>query len=213
MNAIKNFPDCAEQWFVEASVSDATNKLRRSYYNRNIYPVFKCHLLNEITEKDVRALCDKVKARGAPGTAVQILGVIRSVYNYAMFKGWSQANPTRFIANGSIAKFMPRNRALTPEEIRLLHRLMADNQVKIYYQLAIRLLLLTLARRGELLLARWGEVDFERGVWSVPPGRAKATKQRRVYLSIQAIDVLIHLKALAGGSDYIFPSPLDSYSP
>jgi integrase len=36
---------------------------------------------------------------------------------------------------------------------------------------------------------------------------------RRVCLSTQAIDVLIHLKALAGESEYLFPSPLDSYSP
>ena len=213
MSITWNFADCAEQWFIEASVADATKKSRRGYYNRDIYPVFKDRLLSDITEADVRALCDKVKARGAKGTAVHILGVIRSVYILAMFKGYNGGNPARFIANSSIAKFSPRNRALAPEEIRLLYRLIADPQVKVHYQLAIRLLLLTLARRGELLLARWTEIDFELGVWKVPPGRAKARKPRQVYLSTQAIDVLIHLKALAGESEYLFPSPLDSYSP
>jgi integrase len=213
MNAAQSFADCAEGWFIEANVSDSTKNQRRSYYNRDIYPAFKDRLLSDITEADVRGLCDQVKARGAPGTAVQILGVIRAVYIFAMFKGYGGGNPARFIANSSIARFSPRNRALEPEEICVLYRLIANPQVKTYYQLAIRLLLLTLARRGELLLARWTEIDFEQGVWTVPPGRAKARMVRRVYLSTQAIDVLIHLKALAGESEYLFPSPLDSYSP
>jgi len=213
MSVAQNFAECAEQWFLQANNSDATKKLRRSYYNRNIYPAFKDRRLNDISEADVRELCDKVKARGAAGTAVQILGVIRSVYTFAMFNGYDGGNPARFIANASVARFSPRQRALAPEEIRFLFRLMSDSQVKIHYQLAIRLLLLTLARRGELLLARWTEIDFERGVWTIPPGRAKARKVRRVYLSTQAIDVLIHLKALAGESEFLFPSPLDSFSP
>ena len=213
MSVAQSFADCAEAWFLEAKISDATKSQRRCYYNRDIYLVFKDRLLTDITEADVRGLCDKVKTRGAPGTAVQILGVIRAVYIFAMFRGYRGGNPARFIANASIARFPPRNRALGPDEIGVLYRLIADPQVKIHYQLAIRLLLLTLARRGELLLARWTEVDFEQGAWTVPPGRAKARKVRRVYLSTQAIDVLIHLKALAGESEYLFPSPLDSYSP
>lgn len=213
MSAVQSFTDCAEAWFIEANISDATKNQRRSYYNRDIYPTFKGRLLSDITEADVRGLCDKVKTRGAPGTAVQILGVIRAVYIFAMFKGYGGGNPARFIANSSIARFSPRNTALAPEEICLLYRLVSEPRVKIHYQLAMRLLLLTLARRGELLLARWTEIDFELGVWTVPPGRAKATKVRRVYLSTQAIDVFIHLKTLAGESEYLFPSPLDSYSP
>jgi len=213
MSSAQNFADCAEQWFSEASISDATKRIRRCYYNRDIYPAFKDCLLSDITETDVRALCEGIKGRGAPGTAVQVLGVIRSIYIFAMFKGHCSANPSRFIANSSIARFSPRNRALTSEEIGLLYRRIDDPRIKIHYQLAIRLLLLTLARRGELLLACWTEIDFERGVWNVPPGRAKSRKLRQVYLSTQAIDALIHLKALAGESKYLFPSPLDSYSP
>lgn len=213
MSGVENFAECAERWFIEASLSDVTKESRRSYYNRDIYPAFKDRLLNEITEADVRSLCERIKRRGAPGTAVQVLGVIRSIYTFAMFKGHSGANPARFVANSSIARFAPRNRALTREETGVLYRLIGDPQVKIHYQLAIRLLLLTLARRGELLLACWTEIDFERGVWNIPPGRAKSRKPRQVCLSTQAIDALIHLKTLAGESKYLFPSPLDSFSP
>jgi integrase len=208
-----SFSECAERWFIEADVSDATKKLRRSYYNRDIYPAFKGCLLSDITETDVRGLCNGVKARGAPGTAVQILGIIRSIYTFALLKGYKGANPARFVPNASIAKFKPRIRVLAADELRDLYSLIADPQIKVHHQLAIRLLLLTLARRGELLLARWPEIDFKQRVWSVPPGRAKVTRARRVHLSTQAIDVLIHLKALAGESDYLFPSPIDSFSP
>ena len=213
MSSPTYFIECAEQWFVEAILSDTTEKMRRSYYHRDIHPAFKDRLLGDITEADVRALCDEVKARGAPGTAVQILSIVRKVYTFAIFKGYTGGNPARFIANSSIARFSPRNRALEPEEIFVLYRIMGDSSVKGHYQLAVRLLLLTLARRGELLLASWTEIDFEQGVWNLLPGRAKARRARRIYLSTQALDILIELKALAGQSEYLFPSPLDTFTP
>jgi integrase len=194
-------------------MAPTTQRLRRAYYNRDIYPAFKDHRLDEITEVNLRGLCEQVKARGAPGTAVQILGIVRMIFNFAMLEGYTGENPARFVPNTSIAKFTPRNRVLLPAEIGLLYRLMDEMQVNGYYRLAVQLLLLTLARRNELLLAQWSEIDFEQRVWNVPPGRVKATRTRQILLSSQALDILIQLRTIAGNSEYIFPSPLDSFLP
>lgn len=85
--------------------------------------------------------------------------------------------------------------------------------VRLEYRFALKLILLTLARRSELVLAKWREIDFEGGIWTVPPGRAKSTKDRCIYLSRQAIDILIELKARAGASEYVPPSMLDPFMP
>lgn len=50
-------------------------------------------------------------------------------------------------------------------------------------RLALRMILLTLVRKGELLRATWDEVDFETGVWSIPKERMKRRFPHNVYLS------------------------------
>lgn len=46
-------------------VADSTKVMRRSIVDRDILPAFQSRQLNEITADDLRALCNKVKARGA----------------------------------------------------------------------------------------------------------------------------------------------------
>ena len=49
--------------------------------------------------------------------------------------------------------------------------------------LALEFAILTAARSGEVLGARWEEFDIERGVWTVPAARMKAGREHRVPLS------------------------------
>ena len=74
------------------------------------------------------------------------------------------------------------------------------------HRLALRFILLTMIRKGELVKATWSEVDFEHAVWTIPKERMKARKAHNVYLSRQAVDILTALKACAGASDYILPA-------
>lgn len=55
---------------------------------------------------------------------------------------------------------------------------------------ALRFLILTAARSGEVRGMVWGEVDIEAGVWTVPAERMKANKEHRVPLSRQALELL-----------------------
>jgi integrase len=70
--------------------------------------------------------------------------------------------------------------------------------------LALEFTILTAARSGETLGARWGEIDLKQGVWTVPAARTKAGRQHRVPLSRRAMAVLQKLDA-APTSDYVFP--------
>lgn len=88
---------------------------------------------------------------------------------------------------------------------------MESAPIRFEYRLALKLILLTLVRRSELVKATWPEIDFEFGVWTIPPGRAKATQPRSVYLSRQALDILMLLKEGAGACEFILPSTIDPY--
>ena len=70
----------------------------------------------------------------------------------------------------------------------------------------MRLLLLTLQRRGELALAEWREFDFKARTWTIPDSHAKSAKGHVVPLSEWAIEELQKLKVMAGGSRYVLPN-------
>lgn len=74
-------------------------------------------------------------------------------------------------------------------------------------RIAFRLILLTMVRKGELQDAVWDEIDFDNAVWSIPKERMKRGRPHNVYLSRQSIELMRTLKAMAGGSRYLLPSP------
>jgi integrase len=71
--------------------------------------------------------------------------------------------------------------------------------------MALEFTILTAARTGEVIGARWQEIDLERALWIVPANRMKAYREHRVPLCERAIEILRTVKAI--GSDYLFPSP------
>lgn len=77
-------------------------------------------------------------------------------------------------------------------------------------RLALRLILLTLVRKSELIEATWNEVDFEAAVWTIPKARMKGRRAHNVYLSSQALDIMIALRTCAAGSRYVLPSRYDA---
>lgn len=203
----------AEQWFDEAELSESTRVQRRRVYERDVKPFLNRRPIEDIDADEVRAVCERVKSRGAPATAVHAREVIRSVFAFARTKGYRGGNPVSEITARSVAVFQPRERSLSPNEIEILCTLLEVAPVRLEYRFALKLILLTLARRSELVFAKWPEIDFEGGIWTVAPGRAMSTKDRYIYLSRQALDILIELKARAGASEYVLPSVLDPFMP
>ena len=68
---------------------------------------------------------------------------------------------------------------------------------------ALEFLILTAARTGEVIGARWSEIDLKESIWVVPAARMKSGRDHRVPLSSTAIAVL---KRMASSKDdYVFP--------
>jgi len=67
---------------------------------------------------------------------------------------------------------------------------------------ALMFTILTASRTSEVLLMKWGEVDFDARLWVVPAERMKAGEEHRVPLTDEMIAVLEPMKAMA--SDYVF---------
>jgi integrase len=170
-------------------------------------------LLTEITPDDLRALCGKVKERGAPATAIHVRDIVKQIYAFAILHGEKVSNPADDVGPASIATFAPKDRALSPAEIRIMLHQLEHVPTLPTIRLGLRLILLTMVRKSELLDAVWDEVDFENAVWSIPKERMKRGKPHNVYLSRQSLDILIALRTCAGNSRYLLPSRYDTDAP
>ena len=209
----KSFGEFGERWLQEAKMADSTRAMRRSIYERDILPTFRNRLLTEISPDDLRAMCAKVKARGAPATAVHVRDIVKLVYAFAILHGEKVANPADEVGPASIATFVPKDRSLSPAEIRVMLGQLEHVPTLPTIRLGMKLFLLTMVRKSELQDATWDEVDFENAVWSIPKERMKRSKAHNVYLAEQAIDILIALKTCAGNSKYLLPSRYDADAP
>ncbi|WP_110648111.1 tyrosine-type recombinase/integrase [Salinicola peritrichatus] len=210
VKAIETFGTAMEVWLANAKLADSTRAMRKHIIDRDILPVFQNRLLTEILPEDLRALCNKVKERGAPATAVQIRDIVKQVYVYAIAHGEKVANPADAVKASSIATFAPKDRALSPLEIRLMVQQLELVATFPTIKLALRLILLTLVRKSELIRATWDEVNFEAATWTIPKQRMKGRKPHVVYLSSQALDIFVTLHACAAGSRFVFPARNDA---
>ena len=209
----KRFGEFGEKWFQESRMADSTRAMRRSIYERDILPTFRNRLLTEITPDDLRMRCGKVKDRGAPATAVHVRDIVKLIFAFAILHGEKVANPADEVGPASIATFVPKDRSLSPAEIRVTLGQLEHVPTLPTIRLGMKLFLLTMVRKSELQDATWDEVDFENAVWSIPKERMKRSKAHNVYLSQQAIDIFIALKTCAGNSRYVLPSRYDADAP
>jgi integrase len=205
-----SFKEVGRRWLKEARMAESTRSMRKTIFDRDILPTWKNRLLTEITPEDVRTLCHKVKDRGAPATAIHVRDIVKQVYGFAILHGEKIRNPTDDVAPAPIATFVARDRALTPTEIRIMLQELEHVPTLPTIRLGLRLILLTMVRKSELLEATWDEVDFENAVWSMPKERMKRGKPHNVYLSQQSLDIMIALKTCAANSRYVLPSRYDA---
>jgi integrase len=122
-------------------------------------------------------------------------------------------NPAEAIRPSAIATFKARDRALSPSEIHTFFNALDQTATMPTLRLAIKFMLLTLVRKSEFIGATWDEVNFETEVWAIPKDRMKAGRPHNVYLSQQALDVLIAFKTCFGASSYLHPGRYETTVP
>lgn len=213
LSAVPTFGEAGKRWFKDAKMAESTRSMRKAIFDRDILPVWKNRLLTEIAPDDLRALCAKVKERGAPATAVHVRDIVKQIYGYAILHGEKVANPADDVGPASIATFAPKDRALSPSEIRIMLNELEHVATLPTIRLGLKLILLTMVRKSELLNATWDEVDFESSVWRIPKERMKRKKPHNVYLPRQALDIMVALKTCAANSRYVLPSRYDADQP
>jgi integrase len=150
-----------------------------------------------------------------PETASRTRGRIEAVLAWAIAQDLRPGpNPARWKQHldrllPSRAGLVQHHRAMPYEEVPAFMARLAD-QPWVSHE-ALRFLILTAARTGEVLGAKWQEFDLEARLWNVPAERMKARRMHRVPLSNPAFDLLNGLPRFAG-ADLLFPGIRDGRS-
>jgi integrase len=173
--------------------------------DRAIKPKLGRRKVAEVTFNDVSELHQSL--RRTPYRANRIVALLSKMFSLAIKWRYRTDNPCRGVERFHESR---RERYLKPEELqRLLQALAAHPDTPSAN--AIKLLVMTGARRGEVLSATWDQFDFDRGVWTKPSSHTKQKRQHVVPLSAQALALLSRMKAdrekKGDRSEFLFPSP------
>lgn len=144
-----------------------------------------------------------------PETASHVRMRVEKILDYARAKGWRTGeNPARW--KGHLDHILPPRKRLTRGHHKakphkdvpaMVARLQGLGSISAK---ALEFCILTAARSGEVLNARWSEIDLQEAIWTVPAARMKAGREHRVPLEGRALDLVNELSDARVG-DYVFP--------
>lgn len=177
----------------------------------------------DVTRGHLAFALDSMVRKGIKEETRKALTTLNLMLDYGLTRHFIEQNPARMLKPKDFAASAnhPRERVLSIEELRQLW-VALDRTVflKIKKEFkpvmnpmvstAIKLLILTGARRGEVCGMRWDELDLEKGLWKLPSSRTKNRKSHLIYLSSFAVQLISDLKPLTGQSDFVLDTGVGS---
>jgi integrase len=168
---------------------------------------------HDLTRRQLIAFLDSVVDRGAPVSANRMYALFKQLFDWAAAKDLIPASPMAGIERPS--EETPRERALNAPEIKAFWDKIDTANMADPTRLALKLLLVTAQRRGELNFAKWSHFDLPAKLWTVPSELIKTKKRTKpdphpVPLSPLAIELLEQLHGITGAGAYVLPAHADS---
>jgi integrase len=206
----RTFKDCAEQ-FIAAHRSSWRNKEHGRQWTATLqqyaFPVLGEMSVADVDTATVLKVIEPIWEKKTQ-TASRVRNRIELILDWATVRNYREGdNPARW--RGHLDKLLPK-----PSKLRKVRHhpalpyvdlpavMAALRQQEGVPARALEFLVLTAARTGEAVGARWDEI--KEGVWTIPAGRMKGEREHRVPLSERALAILEGLPR--GDSGFVFPS-------
>jgi integrase len=206
------FDQAAEQ-FIAANEASWHNDKHRGQWRNTLAayasPVFGRMPVADIGVTEVMRVLEPLW-RTKTETGSRVRSRIERVLGWAKVRGYRTGeNPAQW--RGHLDKLLPARRKV--RKVKHHAAVAIDNLPAVYAKLAemdsmaalaLRFVILTAARAGEVTGARWSEIDMDARVWTVPADRIKAGKTHRVPLSHEAMEILARVRRVVTGT-LVFP--------
>jgi integrase len=159
---------------------------------------WKGRRLREIGRQDAVELVEAI-AEDAPIQANRTLATIKKLFSWALDRGLIDVHPVARLSPPAPEK--ERDRVLADVELKKIWG--AWDAMPYPWGPALKLVLLTATRRGEVEEMAWSEVDLKDRLWTIPAERVKTKLPLLVPLSAMAVEVLGGLPRFAG-CEFVF---------
>jgi integrase len=174
----------------------------RSMLRVHVRPELGRRKVNAVEFADVDALHRAVTKRSGPYRGNRTIALLSKMFSLAVRWKLRTDNPVKGIERNDEAK---RKRYLTEPELERLKKALTEHDDRVAADV-FRFLLLTGARRGEVLQARWRDFDLDKGIWVKPAHTTKTRSTHVVPLSPPALALLkAREKARDRSDDHVFP--------
>jgi integrase len=170
-------------------------------FKQIIIPCLGNQQVKDVTRRDIEHI--HLELQKTPYHANRVLALLSKMFSLAVIWGWRTDNPVKGMERYQEEK---RDRWLDKEELNRFWETI-ERYPNHKAAFALKILLLTGARKSEVLQATWDQFDLQKGIWTKPTHLTKQKKREYLPLSKQALDVLQALKKLDNNdSPYLFTS-------
>ena len=194
----EGFSTAVERYLERKRPALKPNSLREAerYLRHHAAPLHRLRL-DQIDRRKVAALLGEIETNRGPVSRNRLRNALSAFFSWCIQEGLLDANPVT--GTGKANENGSRERVLTHDELRKLWHSLGDN----CFDHIIRLLLLTGQRRNEIGKLKWGEIDLEHPMITLPPDRTKNGRQHDLPLSRQAL-AIIERQPRRNSSDLVF---------
>ncbi len=172
---------------------------------KDVFPYIGLRPIRAVTRQEILVLLQRIEDRGALDVAKRTAQHCVQIFDYALLKGQCDNNPAIGLSK-VIKAYKVQHRAYLkesqlPEFLSRLETYRGSELVK----LAMKFLVLTFVRPGELRGASWDEINITKAEWRIPAERMKMGREHIVPLSTHALAVLEQVRAISGTCALLFP--------
>ncbi|MEI8355586.1 MAG: integrase arm-type DNA-binding domain-containing protein [Deltaproteobacteria bacterium] len=182
-----------------AKVNKRSWKNDERLLNKEVVTIWGDRKAEDIRKRDVVLLLESIVERGSPAMSNQTLKIVRKMFNFAVERDILHHTPCTGVK--ALAPNNSRERTLNEAEIKALWANLDAGIISDEIKRALKLILVTAQRPGEVIGMRAAEID--KHWWTIPSERAKNGRTHRVYLTNLAVSLIGDTK----GKDFLFPCP------
>lgn len=163
--------------------------------------------VSAVTRGDIMAVLDTIRMSGKNRTTNSVLSHLKQMYRFAIVRELVDKDPTNGLskARHGGGNDVERDRALSEAEIQQLAVKVTNAGLSSRTIAVIWILLATLCRISELMLARWSDVDLVNRQWRIPPENTKNGKEHIIFLSDFTLSWFKFLNATREVSEWVLP--------
>ena len=172
----------------------------------HLLPDLEKRPIGDINSPEILSVLKKAEAQGKLEAARRLRQKCGAIFSYANLKMYCENNPALNLKGALAAPQKKKFNAISQKELPEFLVKLENYRGEIITKIALKFLILTMARTSEVRFAIWDDLDLENQepLWRIPEEKMKMKQEHVVPLSRQACELIGEVRRFTRGEKYIF---------